>query len=134
MTTKRFTHVWTTCDRRPIKPRAGLRCRIVARGALKTVAIQIEGGSIIVTSRGRIRRLRKEQLVSQITNGQVDQLARIAKTFRNIQDDEDLLFVGFEYGVIPWRERLDQLTGNEAAALIDFLDRSKSLIERNGNL
>ena len=37
------------------KPRKGLRCRILARGKRNSIAIELEDGEIVITSRYAVR-------------------------------------------------------------------------------
>jgi hypothetical protein len=109
----RFTHL---CD--PPVGRAGLRCRIIARGALDTIAIQLETGPVLVTSPDRLRKIPPDPQAPE----RLHQLARIAALAApHGWDSEDVLFVGWEREAIPWLDSLSQLTRDQAVALISCL-------------
>jgi hypothetical protein len=113
----RFTH---TCDASPHLRRAGLRCRIVARGALNTIAVEIEGGPVVVTSRDRIHRIQEPP---RSGGPELAQLARIAALAApHGWDSEDVLFIGWECQAIPWIDSLSDLTRLQAYALIACLE------------
>ena len=120
--TTRFTHL---CY--PPTGRAGLRCRILARGALDTIAIQLETGPVLVTSRDRLRKIPPDPQDPERTL----QLASIAALAApHGWDSEDVLFVGWERGAIPCLNSLSDLTRDQASALIACLETLPSKLHR----
>jgi len=103
------THTWR-----------GLRCRIIERGPLQTVALELESCEIVVTSRDRLRRLRPGQGDQRPNRSQLARIAILGAS--RGWDHEDVLFVGFERGAIPWLDSLAQLTHSQASALIACLE------------
>jgi hypothetical protein len=117
--TPEFHHV----IRRTQKP-----CRIVARGALASIAVELQDGELIVTTRRAIaRRPRPQPTEPMVTQAQLQRIAIIAAPHG--WDHEDVLYLAWERRAIPWLQSLSELTERQADALIASLGTPIAFIQ-----